>query len=286
MTRMERRGKAYIDWLKDDLRGAGRDAEIPEPSPAAEARCAARQRMARSRFSPWLERPGVVTPSILHREPRELWRQLWAMCRQRAALSMTVRSGVDNVQHCLEDVLARGVPGDVMEAGVWKGGLTILMRGILKAWGVTDRRVWVADSFAGLPPPDPDTHLEDAVTAFLLDDVDQLRISLPEVRANFRRYGLLDHQVRFLAGWFRDTLPAAPVERLALLRLDVDWYESTRDCLRYLYPRLEVGGYVIIDDYGLPLGCRRAVDEYRRDHGICTPVEWVNMQTVFWRREE
>jgi hypothetical protein len=112
-----------------------------------------------------------------------------------------------------------------------------------------------------------------------------LRVSLTEVRANFQRFGLLDEQVNFLAGWFRDTLPAAPVERLALLRLDGDWYDSTRDCLRFLYPKLSAGGYIIIDDYGLPLGCRRAVDEYRRAKRIREPLQWVNMQTVFWQRE-
>ena len=97
--------------------------------------------------------------------------------------------------------------------------------------------------------------------------------------------GLLDAQVCFLPGWFRDTLPKAPIERLALMRLDGDWYESTRDALENLYPKLSPGGFAIIDDYGIPIGCRRAVDEYRQRHAIQEPLTWVNGATVYWRRE-
>ncbi|MBN2432400.1 MAG: class I SAM-dependent methyltransferase [Acidobacteria bacterium] len=286
MIREEESRAAYIEWLKQCLMGTMYEEERPVPTPAELAGCAARQSAARQKFSSWLARPGGVTPPILEKKPRELWLLLRAMRRQRAAQTMTVRSGVDNVHYCLTEVLEGGVPGDVMEAGVWKGGLTILIQGILKAWGVNDRRVWVADSFAGLPEPDPETDLEDAVTHYLLGGVDHLRISQAEVRSAFEHFDLLDDQVCFLPGWFRDTLPAAPVERLALLRVDGDWHDSTRDCLRFLYPKLAVGGYMIIDDYGLPLGCRRAVDEYRLENRIREPLQWVNMQTVFWRREE
>ena len=86
--------------------------------------------------------------------------------------------------------------------------------------------------------------------------------SYEEVRERFARYGLLDEQVRFLRGWFRDTLPSAPIERLALLRLDGDLYDSTYDTLAALYPRVSVGGYVIIDDYDAVDECREAVHDY------------------------
>jgi O-methyltransferase len=86
----------------------------------------------------------------------------------------------------------------------------------------------------------------------------ELAVSLEQVKANFDRYGLLDDQVRFLKGWFRDTLPVAPIERLAVLRLDGDMYESPMDTLVNLYPKLSEGGYVIVDDYGAIPACRQA----------------------------
>jgi len=238
----------------------------------------------RSIFATEFARYKPTPPTFLDKDPAELHSILQAMRAQRQSLTMTVRSGVENVRFCVEDVLRRNIAGDLMETGVWKGGLTILMRGILMAHGVSDRKVWVADSFEGLPEPDPETQLADAVTYHLLESADQLRIPLDEVRSNFSRYNLLDEQVRFLPGWFRETLPKVPINRLAVLRLDGDWYDSTMIPLRHLYPKLSAGGYVIIDDYGLPLGCRQAVDEYRRIHGVTEPIQWINQQTVFWQR--
>src|ERR1700677_3667599 len=122
-----------------------------------------------------------------------------------------------NVRECAESVLADNVPGDLIETGVWRGGTTIFMRAILKVHGVTDRLVWVADSFAGLPPPDLARYpLDRGITRHQFP---QFAITLERVQDNFRRYGLLDEQVRFLKGWFRDTLPHAPIERLAVLQI-------------------------------------------------------------------
>ncbi len=153
---------------------------------------------------------------------------------------------LENLQFCVEDVLLKGVPGDLIETGVWRGGATIFMRAILKAYGIADRRVWVADSFAGLPPPDPGKYPADANDKHHTKK--PLAISLEEVKANFEKYGLLDKQVQFLKGWFKNTLPVAPITRLAVVRLDGDLYESTMDGLTNLYPKLSVGGYLIVDD--------------------------------------
>jgi hypothetical protein len=191
---------------------------------------------------------------------------------------------LDNLQFCIENILARNVPGDLIETGAWRGGAAIFMRAVLKAHGITDRCVWVADSFEGLPPPDPQKYPADAgdphhTFAFLA-------VSQEEVRANFERYGLLDDQVRFLKGWFRDTLPAAPVQQLAVLRLDGDMYESTMDALVHLYPKLSPGGCAIIDDYGAVAGCRQAVHDYREQ--LCIPEEMrqIDWGAVFWQRRE
>lgn len=189
---------------------------------------------------------------------------------------------LDNLQEAIESVIRDGIPGDLLEAGVWRGGAAILMRAVLRAYGVTDRVVWAADSFAGLPPPDPVRFPHDA--GLNLYQFPQLAVPLERVRENFARYGLLDDQVRFLKGWFKDTLPVAPVTRLAVLRLDGDMYESTMDALTALYPRVSVGGIVLVDDYNDIPACRHAVDDYRRTHGVTdviVPVDWTG---VYWRR--
>lgn len=198
------------------------------------------------------------------------------------AHTMVGRLRLDNVQHCVERVLDDGIPGDLMETGVWRGGVTIFMRALLAARGVADRLVWVADSFAGLPPPRPDRYPADR--GLDLSGVGYLSVSRAQVEANFERYGLLDGQVRFLEGWFRDTLPAAPIERLAVLRLDGDLYESTHDALVALYPKLSPGGFLIVDDYGHLEPCRAAVTDYRARHGIDEAIVPIDHSGVFWRR--
>lgn len=199
-----------------------------------------------------------------------------------SAETMVGRRRLANVRHCVESVLADEVPGDMIETGVWRGGVTILMRGILEAWGDSHRTVWVADSFQGLPAPDGESFPQDV--GHDLSDVPTLEVSRAQVQANFERYGLMDDRVRFLEGWFRDTLPTAPIDQLAVLRLDGDMYESTTDALDALYPKLSVGGYVIVDDYGAWEPCRQACTDYRERHGITdeiVPVDWTG---AYWRR--
>jgi O-methyltransferase len=171
----------------------------------------------------------------------------------------------------------------VIETGVWRGGACILMRGVLKAYGDTKRRVWVADSFQGLPRP-ADEHDEHDL-AGKLHQCTELAVPVERVKANFERYGLLDEQVHFLKGWFRDTLPHAPIDRLAVARLDGDMYESTMDALEALYPKLSIGGFLIVDDYNDISVCKQAVEDYRNRHGICEPIIPIDWSGVYWRRE-
>jgi hypothetical protein len=189
---------------------------------------------------------------------------------------------VDNLRRCCEAAVREGVPGDFLEAGVWRGGAGVVMRAVLAALGDRDRAVWLADSFRGVPPPDPAKYPHDA--GLDLHAHAYLAVGVDVVRAVFARYGLLDARVRFLEGWFRDTLPAAPVERLAVLRLDGDLYESTADGLTHLYPKVSPGGFVIIDDYGNIAACRAAVHDYRARHGVTEPIVPVDGAGVWWRR--
>jgi hypothetical protein len=190
---------------------------------------------------------------------------------------------LDNVVESCVTAVADGVPGDFIETGVWRGGTTILMRGVLEAMGDRERAVWVADSFEGLPVPDEEQYPADAGLDW--SHVEVLKVGADLVRANFERYGLLDDRVRFLEGWFCDTLPTAPIEQLAVLRLDGDLYQSTMDALVALEPKVSPGGFVLVDDYGGWPPCRAAVDDYRAEHGITEPIHEVDWTGIWWRKD-
>jgi hypothetical protein len=200
-----------------------------------------------------------------------------------AAHTMVSPEGLDTVQRCVERALADGVPGDLIETGVWRGGICVLMRAILAAQGVTDRRVWVADSFEGVPESGEDSHpLDREMALHHLNTV--LSVPADAVRDVFAAYDLLDDQVVFLEGWFDRTLPAAPIDSLAVLRLDGDLHRSTTDALTALYPKLSPGGFILIDDYNMA-PCRTAVHEYRDAHGIKEEIEPADSVGVYWRKE-
>lgn len=196
--------------------------------------------------------------------------------------TMIGRKRLESLERCLDAVRLEGIPGDLIETGVWRGGASIFMRGYLEAHGMSGRKVWVADSFEGLPKP---ALAQDAGYDFSVERMPILAISLEEVKDNFRRYGLLDGQVEFIKGWFRDTLHKAPVGDLAIARLDGDLYESTKDALDALYARVVPGGFVVIDDYGDFEPCRRAVDEFRAARDIRSPLQKIDWTGAFWRKE-
>ena len=189
---------------------------------------------------------------------------------------------LDNFRQCIEAVIADEVPGDIIETGVWRGGASIFARGVLAAHGVTDRSVLLADSFEGLPPPNPDENPADAGANW--HTADHLAVSVEQVKENFRRYDLLDDQVEFLKGWFRDTLPGVRDRTWSVIRLDGDMYESTMDGLTNLYDGLSPGGFLIVDDYASIDACKQAVDDFRRERGISDPIEQVDWTGVYWRK--
>lgn len=198
----------------------------------------------------------------------------------RLAHSMIGRKRLDNLQACVSSVIADNVPGDLIETGVWRGGAAIFMRAVLKAFGDDSRNVWAADSFQGLPEPSAE-HPLDANDVH--HTIPELAVSIEEVRDNFRRYGLLDERVKFLKGWFRDTLPQAPIDQLSVIRLDGDMYSSTIDAISALYPKLSSRGYVIVDDYCLP-PCAQAIADYRKEHSIDESIVNIDGTGAFWRK--
>jgi hypothetical protein len=198
------------------------------------------------------------------------------------AFTMVGLERLNNVQACVESVLADDVPGDLVETGVWRGGTVMFMRALLKAYSVSDRVVFVADSFEGLPPGDAEQFPEDSGSD--LHQYDYLSVSQKQVKEHFRRLGLLDDQVKFVKGWFRDTMPTLAGHQWAIIRLDGDMYESTMIVLENLYPGLSDGGYLIIDDYHTVPGCEKAIDEYREAHGIEDEVHRIDWGAAYWRK--
>ncbi|MFB4162158.1 TylF/MycF family methyltransferase [Geomicrobium sp. JSM 1781026] len=204
----------------------------------------------------------------------EIWPQI--------AHSMIGRYRMNNLQGCMTSVVKDNIPGDFIETGVWRGGACIFMSGFLDVMGITDRNVWVADSFEGLPKPNEEKYPKDKGDTH--HTVDYLRVSLEDVKHNFNKYDLLNDNVHFLKGWFKDTLPSAPIEQLAILRLDGDLYESTMDSLNNLYDKVSPGGYIIIDDFILP-GCNAAIMDYRAEHHITEPLIPIDSMSVYWRKK-
>jgi O-methyltransferase len=190
---------------------------------------------------------------------------------------------LDNVQACSMEAIRQNIPGDFFEAGVWRGGAAILMRAVLAAYGDHQRHVWLADSFEGLPRPDPERYPVDAGDRHW-ELAEYLAIPLEEVKRNFERYGLLDDQVQFLPGWFKDTLPTAPINAISVLRIDGDMYESTFEALNSLYSRISPGGFVIIDDYGVLPNCKAAVDDFRTIFGVQEEIRTIDWTGVYWQK--
>jgi O-methyltransferase len=188
---------------------------------------------------------------------------------------------LDNIQTCFQIALEDGVEGDLIETGVWRGGAVIFMRALLAAHGISNRNVWVADSFEGLPPPDPQKYPADSGDTHHTQKF--LAIGIDEVKANFEAYGLLDGQVKFLKGWFEETLPSAPIGKLCVCRLDGDMYGSTMVALESLYPKLSTGGFLIVDDWTID-GAHKAVEDYRSKHGIKDAILSIDRHSAYWRK--
>ena len=192
-------------------------------------------------------------------------------------------SRLQNLRDSIETVLMDNVPGDLLEAGVLRGGASIYMRAVLAVHGDPSRTVWVADSFEGPPTPDLDAYPQDS--DMFLHLVPAMAVSQDEVERNFARYGLLDDRVQFLKGWFKDTLFDAPIKELSVLRLDGDSYEATTQIFDALYEKVSPGGFVIVDDYLRFDECRQATDDFRAKHAISEPFSEIDLDGIVWRKD-
>lgn len=207
------------------------------------------------------------------------------------AHTMVGMKRLENVEDLLRKCVLNCIAGDFLEAGVWRGGTSILAAGFIKEQFEYDnindnyfpcrRKVYVCDSFEGLPPPASDNDKD-----CFLHTIKFLSVPLKEVKANFKSYDLLGNVV-FIPGFFKDTMPFLAKKedlKLCVLRLDGDMYDSTWDVLTNLYDKVSNGGYIIIDDYNLP-NCKRAVDDFRKSKNINIPLVEVDWTGVYWRKE-
>lgn len=264
-------GRRYVDLVEAAVSHtlyAYADAVPPGSNPVSRR---LRRVARRAGWVPLRLRPSERSPALEGRGD-------WPLYAQSMIGPVRLRS----LRECVETVVADEVPGDLIEAGVWRGGACVLMRAILAAHGDEERSVWCADSFAGLPAPDPELHPADR--ELRLHREPELAVARTEVEATFRRYRLLDDRVRFVEGWFRDTLPGLAGRTWSVIRIDGDMYGSTMDALNNLYPGLAPGGFAIIDDYGAVEACRRAVEDFRRREAITEPLERIDWTGVLWRR--
>jgi O-methyltransferase len=180
---------------------------------------------------------------------------------------MTSNARVIALVRAIGHLLRNEIPGDIVECGVWRGGSMIAAAMTLMHYGA-DRMLWLYDTFEGMPPPtEADVHQSGKTAAEMLrtaapTDWVRAYASLAEVKANLARTGYPESRLRYVQGKVEDTLPDNAPERISLLRLDTDWYESTKAELDILWPRLQRGGVLILDDYGNWAGARKAVDEF------------------------
>jgi hypothetical protein len=233
-------------------------------------------RAARQLATGWLARLGYFLPPLLSPDyGPELEHTIKAVRRHTMTTPRRIAALCDGVEH----VVRSGVPGALVECGVWKGGSMMAAALTLLRLGASDRDLYLFDTFQGMPPPTED----DVFSAY--DGYSPMRhwrrranrggpaesswhyVSAGEVRAALLSTGYPAERLHLVEGRVEETLPAGAPDGIALLRLDTDWYESTRHELETLYPRLSPGGVLVLDDYGHYEGARRAVDEYFDAHG-------------------
>lgn len=191
--------------------------------------------------------------------------------------SMVGMYRLEQIEKALEKCEEEGIPGDFIECGVWRGGVCMFAAAFYKTHGI-NRKVYVADSFQGVPAPEDPKDI-----GMQLHLQDHLKVSREQVEANFDKYGLLSDNIVFVEGWFKDTIPHLE-NNWSICRLDGDLYQSTKVCLDRLYPQLNEGGYMVIDDYGCIDRARLAVTDFVEENRLNVDLQKIDWTGVFWRK--
>ena len=224
------------------------------------------------------EEPTAVGPEI----PSDFDEWDAELCRRVQPYTLTTPGKIYALARAVEYVAKHPIPGGLVECGVWRGGSVMAIALTLLRADVTDRDLYLFDTFTGMTEPgDEDIKRGGRPAAEILRQTNRghgiwAEASVEEVREAVLSVGYPEERVHFVKGRVEDTLPTKAPERIALLRLDTDWYASTKHELTHLYPRLAAGGVLIIDDYDYWLGSRKAVDEYLYDNDLrilLTPID-------------
>lgn len=195
----------------------------------------------------------------------------------KRAETMVGMPRLSNFQYCIYKSIKNKIEGDIVETGVWRGGGCIMASAIVKN-NKSDKKIYVCDSFQGLPKPEKKYKEDENDPHHTLE---HLKVSLEQVKSNFEKYNLLTDNVVFIKGFFKDSLVKVPFKKISVLRLDGDMYSSTWEVLTLLYDKLSVGGYLIVDDYFLP-ACKKAVDDFRKEKNITDEIIRVDWTGVYW----
>lgn len=189
--------------------------------------------------------------------------------------TMTSLERLKSLSDAVNYVVENGIEGDFVECGTWKGGSVMCMQKKLMQLNQNNRNFWVFDTYEGMPEPDDVDKNFNEKTAQELMNTEEKEKSLTwaysnyeETTGNILSTGYPSEKINFIKGLVEDTIPQTQIETISLLRLDTDWYSSTKFELEHLYPKLVKGGILIIDDYGHWEGCKKAVDEYFSTNNI------------------
>lgn len=198
------------------------------------------------------------------------------------ACTMVGMKRLGNIRECVEACLANHIEGSFVECGVWRGGSLIMMKGVLDFHGASDRKIYGFDSFQGMPKPDYKRYPKEQDID--LSDTEYLVVTEKDVLANFANFGFDMENIHLVPGWFKDTLPSSSIEKVAVLRLDGDHYESTIQILDNLYDKVSSGGFIIVDDYNSWDGCRLAVADFCEKRGINPSLTAIDNHSVYWQK--
>ena len=212
---------------------------------------------------------------IESRYPRDFTPEVIRVLEQVAPYTLTTPESIASVCASVEYVVAHRIPGDIVECGVWRGGTMMAAALTLQRLGAPDRELYLFDTYAGMSEPtDVDISLDGRRAYDIWSQRRQAggnewcNVSLEEVERAMRGTGYDPSRIHLVAGKVEDTLPGQAPDSISLLRLDTDWYESTLHELVHLFPRISVGGVLILDDYGQWRGARKAADEYFGENGV------------------
>jgi hypothetical protein len=220
----------------------------------------------------WLARVRYFVPPPL---PADYDDETVATIKRVRRHTMTSPARLEAMIAAVRHVVRADVPGAIVECGVWRGGSMMGAALTLRQLGATDRELFLFDTFSGMTPPTPED-VDSAYDGFSLSrmwerrrrgDMNWIGVPAAEVRAAMDGTAYPRDRVHLVEGPVEETVPDQAPERIAVLRLDTDWYASTRHEMEHLYPRLVPGGVLLLDDYGHYAGARRAVDEYFAAHG-------------------